>query len=117
MNKYNKLIFEDNFNKPQLDLDKWSIVHLGNGFGNNEWQFYRNDSDNISIKNNQLVITCKKEVYEHRYFTSGKIQSRNKFSFNYTWSVIFMADFFYANFYSRFCLMRKKRRYKYVSFY
>ena len=82
-NKFTKLIFEDNFNQDTLDLNKWSIVHLGNGFGNNEWQFYREDSDNVSIINNQLVITCKKEVYEHRYFTSGKIQSRNKFSFKY----------------------------------
>lgn len=81
--KFNNLIFEDNFDNNTLDLTKWNIEHAGHGFGNNEWQFYRNDSDNVKVINNQLVITAKKEKYEHRYFTSGKITTKGKFSFQY----------------------------------
>lgn len=80
---WDKLIFCEEFDGEQVDLNRWNYVHAGSGFGNKEWQFYRSDSDNIKIVNHQLVITAKKEIYEHRYFTSGKITTRGKFSFQY----------------------------------
>lgn len=83
MKDYSKLIFEDDFSLGELDLNKWNVVHLGNGFGNKEWQFYRNDSDNVQIIDNKLVITGKKEDYEHCHYTSAKITTKDKFSFKY----------------------------------
>lgn len=80
---FDKLIFHEDFKENKLDLDVWNIVHSGSGFGNREWQYYRDDGDNINIINQQLVIEAKKEQYEHRYFTSGKITTKNKFSFQY----------------------------------
>lgn len=78
-----KLIFEENFNQKTLNKNIWNIENAGNGFGNNEWQFYTNQEKNIQIINNQLVITAYKENYEHRYFTSGKITTKGKFFFKY----------------------------------
>ena len=83
MKKYNNLIFEDDFSLGYLDSNKWNVTHLGNGFGNKEWQFYRSDSDNVKVINNQLVITGKKEDYEHCHYTSAKITTKDKFSFKY----------------------------------
>ena len=83
MNKYKKLIFEENFDKNELDLNTWNYVHAGTGFGNKEWQFYREDSDNVKIRDNKLIITAKKEQYEHCNYTSGKIHTKGKFSFKY----------------------------------
>lgn len=77
------LIFEDQFNQEQLDLNKWSIEQGGSGFGNKEWQFYTNRDKNIFIDQNQLVIKAFKEDYEHLHYTSGKIWTRDKFSFTY----------------------------------
>lgn len=81
--KYKKLIFEEKFTNVKLDQNVWNYVHAGTGFGNKEWQFYRQDSDNIKIVNNKLVITAKKEHFEHCNYTSGKIHTKGKFSFMY----------------------------------
>ena len=83
MNKYTKLIFEENFKQKSLNIENWNYVHAGTGFGNKEWQFYRQDSDNVKIVDNKLIITAKKEDYEHCHYTSGKIHTKGKFSFQY----------------------------------
>ncbi len=80
---FDKLIFEENFNGPNLDTKIWNIEKGGYGFGNNEWQFYTDEAKNIQLIDNQLVITANREKYQHRYFTSGKITTRGKFFFKY----------------------------------
>jgi len=78
-----KLIFEDNFSNNQLDLTKWSNDIGGNGFGNKEWQYYTDRTNNVFIDSNQLVLKAIKEDYEHLHFTSGKIWTKGKFNFTY----------------------------------
>src|SRR5690554_5067457 len=80
---YNKLIFNEDFRQNSIDLSKWSYDLGGHGFGNKEWQFYTNREKNIFIDNNQLVIKAYREQYENCSFTSGKIFTKNKFSFKY----------------------------------
>lgn len=80
---FDKLIFEENFDKKIIDDKIWNIEVGGSGFGNNEWQFYTDSPKNVQIINNQLIITAYKENYQHRYFTSGKLTTRGKFFFKY----------------------------------
>ena len=82
---YDKLIFEENFDKLTLNLSKWEF-DLGNGkngWGNNEYQYYRKNDDNIYIDNNQLHIKAKIENYGEKSYTSAKITTKHTFQFTY----------------------------------
>jgi beta-glucanase (GH16 family) len=73
----------ESFDGPQLDTSLWSY-DIGDGcdrnlcgWGNNEQQFYR--SENVSLRDGNLVITAKQdENMEH--ITSGKIVTSGKFA-------------------------------------
>jgi len=58
-----KLIWSDEFNENKLDDTKWIQETGGNGWGNNESQFYTAGSNNLNISQGQLTITAKKEPW------------------------------------------------------
>ena len=63
-----KLVWSDEFNAPDgspPDPKKWTydIGVGGNGWGNNELEYYTNSPRNVSIHNGDLVITAIKERY------------------------------------------------------
>jgi beta-glucanase (GH16 family) len=74
-----KLLWQDQFDKDgYLNSDIWTIETGGNGFGNNEAQFYTNQEKNIYVKDQMLHIVAHKEDYEHRHYTSGKLSTYQK---------------------------------------
>lgn len=76
-----KLVWSDEFNGNKLNTDIWNIEINGDGGGNQELQFYK--SDNVAVKDGNLVLTAKRENYSNRSFTSGRINSRNKAYFKH----------------------------------
>ena len=82
-----KLVWEDNFNKKQIDTTIWSALESGDGGGNRELQYYHRG--NISIgkepvtKESCLIITAKKENYNGKSCTSGRLSTKNKMNFRY----------------------------------
>jgi len=82
-----KLVWEDRFDGKTLDLKKWSYVTDGNGGGNRELQFYR--QENVSLGKEPesglkcLIITAKREKYQSHEITSGKIITNGKMDFRY----------------------------------
>lgn len=81
-NNKGKLIFEENFNGTSLDTNTWNITVAGNGFGNNEDQYYVNSSKNIVV-NNSLKIVGLKEKHENREYTSAKLTSKQSFKYGH----------------------------------
>ena len=83
------LVWEDNFDGTTLDSSKWGYVDevgVWNTGANNELQRYRKENvtvGNDGAGNNCLIITAKKESYDGYQFTSGRIDTRAKFSFKY----------------------------------
>ncbi len=83
------LVWEDNFNGNTLDSNFWNIEQregVWNTGDNQELQHYR--KENITVGddgngNNCLIITAKKEDYKGYSFTSGRINSKSKFSFRH----------------------------------
>ena len=75
------LTFLDNFDGTALNEDNWIYENKGDGFGNDEKQFYR--PENIEVADGMLRLVAKKEHYEGkdntREYTSAKIMSRTKF--------------------------------------
>ncbi|GAB6088615.1 glycoside hydrolase family 16 protein [Spirochaeta dissipatitropha] len=88
-----ELVWQDEFNQGSLNLNNWDF-DLGDGsavgipgWGNNELQYYTNESQNVFIRDNKLVIRAIKEdrsdsLGEGEY-TSARIVTRGKQSFLY----------------------------------
>lgn len=80
-----KLVFQDEFNNRGLpDLSKWEFEVGGDGFGNNELQFYtKNRTENARVENGNLIIEAKKEKWQNNEYTSAKLITKNTFPFQY----------------------------------
>jgi beta-glucanase (GH16 family) len=80
-------VWSDEFNGPNggpPDPSKWTIVTGGDGFGNNELEFYTDRSVNVQQSQGNLVITARKEEFSGpngklRPYTSARLQTRGHF--------------------------------------
>lgn len=77
------LVWSDEFNANALDESVWNYNAGGNGWGNNELQYYTNRPENIRLVNGCLEIEARKEKYDNRDYTSARIYSKGKKSFLY----------------------------------
>ncbi len=78
------LIWSDEFNTPGVpDQSKWDYDLGAGGWGNNELQYYTNRTDNVTVSNGTLKIIAKKETYQGSSYTSARLLSKGKFSFQY----------------------------------
>lgn len=75
------LVWRDEFD--ELNLDDWTFeIGTGsNGWGNNELQYYR--EENTSIFDGHLVIEAKNESFGGRSYTSSRMITQNKQTFQY----------------------------------
>ncbi len=80
------LVWSDEFDGGSLNTDNWTI-DIGDGcpdlcgWGNEELEYYR--AENVDVVDGNLVLTTREEYYGGRYFTSGKVHTRDKQSFLY----------------------------------
>ena len=76
------LVWSDEFNDTNIDLDKWSFEVNGTGGGNNELQYYTDRSDNARIENGSLIIEAREESYTGadgtRNYTSARLRTLGK---------------------------------------
>lgn len=79
-----QLVWYDEFESDQLDLDKWSF-QFGTGseeglnnWGNNELQYYTDREENLFIEDGHLHIVARQEAYSGMQYTSARIRTRNK---------------------------------------
>jgi len=81
------LIWNDEFNAASgtgADTSKWNLVNKGDGFGNNELEYYTNRTTNAYHDGNGfLVIKVIKEAYMGRQYTSARLESNGKFQHLY----------------------------------
>ena len=83
------IIWHDEFDSFSLDINKWSHEVGGHGFGNNELQYYTNDSSNAIIKDGILHIQAKfeaagiGEANNLRYFSSARLRTVGKGDWKY----------------------------------
>lgn len=80
-----KLLWSDEFHGNGMpDTTKWSYAVGGNGYGNNEQQYYTNaDTNNAFLKDGKLFIRALKERKEKNQYTSARLHSKGKASFKY----------------------------------
>ena len=77
------LVWKEDFDGTSLDPTSWSYeTGTGtNGWGNFELQYYL--PENITLQDGHLIITAKKESYQGSNYTSSRIVSMNKRTFQY----------------------------------
>ncbi|WP_294113417.1 glycoside hydrolase family 16 protein [uncultured Fibrobacter sp.] len=66
-----------------VDTTQWSFETGASGWGNNEWQYYTNRSENAFVQDGVLHIRANKEDYEGAQYTSARMTTKGKFSFTY----------------------------------
>jgi beta-glucanase (GH16 family) len=86
--QYN-LVWQDEFDGTALNKANWNLesaIGVWNTGDNQELEHYR--EENVSVGsddegNNCLIIAAKKETFNGYQFTSGRINTKSKFSFKY----------------------------------
>ncbi len=77
------MIWNDEFDNSTLDNTKWINDVGGNGWGNNEAQYYTAGNANLTIANGEARFTAKDEQFGTNEYTSAKIISKNLFDIKY----------------------------------
>jgi hypothetical protein len=80
------LVWAEEFDTDGAPCDgNWSYdVGTGNnGWGNEEVQYYTDRAENIIVENGVLKITAKAESFAGQEYTSARINSKDKFEFEY----------------------------------
>lgn len=78
-----ELVWQDEFNGTSLNTSDWNFeTGTGsNGWGNNELQYYR--KENTKVEDGKLIITARKEVFGGQEYTSSRLTTQGKQSFQY----------------------------------
>jgi beta-glucanase (GH16 family) len=80
-----KLVWSDEFNYKGLpDSTKWNYETGGNGWGNNELEYYTaKREENARVEKGMLIIEARKEAYEGMHYTSARLVTKGKGDFQY----------------------------------
>ena len=78
--EWGQLLWSDEFDYlGPPDQNEWTQETGGNGWGNNELQYYT--TNNARAYNGELTITSKKENYGNMKYTSSRLISKKKFRY------------------------------------
>lgn len=82
-----ELVWADEFDGVELDRESWNVEVVADPF-NEELQYYtgRTDSDpgaNVWLEDGVLVIEARAEPFEHRQFTSARLNTEGLREFQY----------------------------------
>ncbi len=76
---YTHLVWSEEFDYTGApDISKWSYDIGGDGWGNNEAQYYTNRLENAKVEDGKLIITAIKESYGGNDYTSARMATRGK---------------------------------------
>jgi len=76
-----QLAWNDEFDGNALNSQYWSYETGAGGWGNNELQYYR--QENTSVAGGLLTIEARKEDYQNSNYTSSRLVTKGKKSFQY----------------------------------
>ncbi len=77
------LVWHDEFDGESIDPANWTFEIGGNGWGNNERQFYTDRPENARIEDGMLVIEARAEKFIRRNYTSARIKTQGLHAWTY----------------------------------
>lgn len=82
-----RIVWQDLFDGNELNKEYWTVEVNGDGGGNSELQYYREENVSLGAEpvsgKSCLVITAKKENHQDKLFTSGRLNTQGKIAFKY----------------------------------
>lgn len=78
-----ELVWQDEFDGPEINPENWTYDIGGGGWGNNEWQFYTDRPENARIEDGVLVIEAREEEHRGRNYTSARLKTQGLQTFTY----------------------------------
>lgn len=78
-----QLVWSDEFDGTELNTNIWNYELGASGWGNNEWQYYTNSTNNVDVDTGYLRITAIEESFGGANYTSARITTENNFEFQY----------------------------------
>jgi len=78
--QYYHMIWQDEFDgQGHPDSSRWNYETGGDGWGNNELQYYTERRlENARLENGRLIIEAHKEYYQGNDYTSARLTTKNK---------------------------------------
>jgi beta-glucanase (GH16 family) len=79
------IVWQDEFDGSELDLENWTFDLGGGGWGNQELQAYTNRPENVRVEAGMLVIEARKEeesIAGHEY-SSARIKTQGLHAWQY----------------------------------
>ena len=82
-----KLVWQDEFDDSHLDEASWNIEHMPDPY-NEELQYYPDRPSNslnanVLVEDGVLIIEARRENFEHRKYTSARLNTKGKREFLY----------------------------------
>jgi beta-glucanase (GH16 family) len=78
-----ELVWQDEFDGPEINRDDWTFDIGGNGWGNSEAQTYTERPENARIEDGHLVIEARKERFVNQDHTSARLKTQDLHSWQY----------------------------------
>jgi beta-glucanase (GH16 family) len=72
------LVWQDEFDGPEINPDNWTHETGGHGWGNGESQYYTDSADNSFIEDGNLVIQALEQNVMGKLFTSARLMTKGK---------------------------------------
>lgn len=78
-----ELVWQDEFDGPEINGEYWTHEVGGSGWGNGEAQYYTDEPQNSFIEDGYLVIQALEENKLGKRFTSARLMTRHKVEVTY----------------------------------
>jgi beta-glucanase (GH16 family) len=78
-----QLMWADEFDGTNVNTNNWDYNIGGNGWGNNEWQYYTDRVENASVGNGSLKIVARQENFAGSNYTSARMVTKGRYAFTY----------------------------------
>ncbi len=78
-----QLVWQDEFDDAVLDTTRWVRETGGNGWGNNELEYYTDRVENARLENGFLVIEARAEAFGNRNYTSARLKTQGLSAWRY----------------------------------
>ncbi len=80
-----KIAWHDEFDGSQLDLKNWIFDIGGNGWGNQEWEYYSDRPENVRVEDGMLVIEAREEdiTFSGKPYSSARIKTQGLQAWQY----------------------------------
>lgn len=80
-----QMVWQDEFDGPELNLQNWTFDIGGGGWGNQEWQAYTSRPENVRVEEGMLVIEARQEpeFIGGREYSSARIKTQGLYAWQY----------------------------------